>query len=415
MLINIIVIIFFIISIAYTIKYKAVQFKAIKEAGKTLKRSKTSYQTFMVSLASHIGTGNIVGIAAAIIYGGAGSIFWMWIFAITTSIFSLIENTLSQVYKVKIDGENRGGSCYYVYYGLKNKILASLIAIFLVLSNTIFFQPLQVNTISDTINLTFGLPKIYILIILLIFTFFFIFKGTKRIVSFCEVIVPVMSIGYIAITLLIIILNINQIPHVINKIFVSAFDFKSILGGFGASALTLGMKRSLFSHEAGLGTMPTISAMSDVDKPIEQGFVLTIGVFVDTIVICSLTAFVILIYDIDFTSFSGCDLVLSVFFNSLGNFGVVIGIFFLLVFALATIVSEYYLGESNLLFLSSKNKTLKIVYKLLFVSGIFMGVFLSTKNIWEFVDYGMIILGLCNLYAIFKLRKVFEKELINYF
>ena len=171
-------------------------------------KSKSSYQTFMVLLASHIGTGNIVGITSALIVGGPGSLFWMWIYAIFASILSLIENTLAQVYKEKIDNENRGGSSYYIFKGLGLKKLALVIAFFLMLSNTIFFQPLQVNTISETIIILTNTKKIIIFIFLLGFTFLVIFRGTKTIVHFSEFIVPIMSITYILLGLFLIVINI---------------------------------------------------------------------------------------------------------------------------------------------------------------------------------------------------------------
>lgn len=418
-MIDVVVIVFFILSIIVSIKYKFVQFKAIKQTKKILadKKDRSVYQTFMVSLASHIGTGNIVGISTALIYGGAGSLFWMWTFAITTSIFSLIENTLAQIYKKKIDGEYRGGSSYYISDGVKNKVLAIIFAIFLVLSNTIFFQPLQVNTISETLKITFGIDKKIILIILITFTVIVIFGGTKRIVKFSECIVPIMSLGYMVVTGAIILMNIKLMPNIIIKIFREAFSIKSIIGGGFSSCLLVGIRRSLFTHEAGLGTMPTISAMSTPKKPIDQGFVQTVGVYFDTLVLCSLTGFVLLMYDIDLNLYEGCDLIIDVFNQILGVFGKYASVFFLLSFALATVVSEYYLGESNLIYLTKykKNKLSILLYKLLFICGIIIGVVLKTKDIWNIVDSGIVLLGLSNLYAMYKLRKDFNAELEKFY
>lgn len=418
-MIDVIVILFFVLSILISIKYKFIQFKAIKETKRTLvdKKDKSVYQTFMVSLASHIGTGNIVGISTAIIYGGAGSLFWMWIFAITSSIFSLMENTLAQIYKKKIEGEFRGGSCYYIRNGINNKILAFIFAIFLVLSNTIFFQPLQVNTISETLRITFSIDKIIILGLLIIFTIIIIFGGTKKIVRFSEIIVPIMSVGYIIITGAIIIANINLMPRILKRIISEAFNMKSIIGGGFSSCLLVGIRRSLFTHEAGLGTMPTISAMADAKKPIEQGFVQVVGVYFDTLVLCSLTGFVLLMYNVDLNLYEGCDLIINIFEKILGGFGKYVSVFFLLSFALATVVSEYYLGESNLIYLTNykKNKVFSFLYKILFICGIIIGVCLKTKEIWIIVDIGMVLLGVCNLYTLYKLRKDFNKELEDFY
>lgn len=415
-MIDIVAIIFLIVAIIVSFKYRFIQFKAIRETKKTLK-DKSVYQTFMVSLASHIGTGNIVGISTALIYGGAGSLFWMWVFAIFASIFSLIENTLAQVYKKKIDNEFRGGSCYYISEGLNNKVLAIIFALFLVLSNTVFFQPLQVNTISETLNITFNIDKKIILIILIVFTIIVVFRGTKRIVHFSEIIVPIMCVAYIGVTGVILLFNINKIPNLFIRIIKDAFNIKSIIGGGFSSCLLVGVRRSMFTHEAGLGTMPTISAMSTPKRAIDQGFVQTIGIYFDTLVLCSLTGFVLLLYDNNINLYEGCDFIIAVFTQILGDFGKYASTFFLLSFALATVVSEYYLGESNLIYLTKykKNKIAIFLYRLLFISGIIIGVLLKTKDIWNIVDTGMVLLGVCNLYALYKLKNDFNKELEKYY
>lgn len=419
MYIDVIVIVFFIVSIVFTFKYRFIQFKSFKETNNILvkKKSKTAYKTFMLSLASNIGTGNIVGISTCLIYGGPGSLFWMWLFAIFSSVLSLMENTLAQIYKVKINGEYRGGSSFYIRNGLNNKVIAYIIAGFLILTNTVLFQPLQVNTVSETIHIVFGTNKIIIFGCFIIFTILIIFNGTKRIVKFSEIIVPIMSIGYIFITTIIIIVNIKSIPGVISLIFKDAFKYQSIFGGFGSSCLLIGVKRSLFSHEAGLGTMPTISAMSEIKRPIEQGFIQVIGIFFDTIVLCSLTGIVILIYNMDLGAYSGYDIILKMFSIMLGDFGTYVGVFFLISFAIATVVSEYYLGESNLIFITKnkKGKIIGLLYKLLFCFGIFIGIFLSTNSIWIIVDTGMILIGILNVYSLIKMRKIFERELFKYY
>lgn len=411
MLINIIICFFFLISIYFTIKYRFIQLKSPIKSYKIMvkKKDKSSYQAFMVSLASYIGTGNVVGITSALIVGGKGTLFWMWIHAFFSSILSFMENTLGQIYKEKIACENRGGSAYYIAKGLGKKHIATIISIFLVLSNTIFFQPLQVNTISETLNITINIPKIVIFIMFIIFTVFIIFKGTKTIVRFSEFIVPVMSISYILIGLFLIILNITKFPLVIKEIILDAFSKESILGG----VIFVGFKRSLFSHEAGLGTMPTISAMAESSKPINQGYISCFGVIIDTIVICSITGFMILLYDINIKCDSQVGLIINVFTIIFGKIGIFLASFFMITFALATVCSEFYLGESNLLFFSKRNKILHLLYKFLFLLGIFLGIFLNNNSIWNIIDFGMVLLGVVNIYAIIKLRKEVDKEVEN--
>lgn len=413
MIINIIILVFFLFSIYFTIKYKFMQLKSPFKSYKIIvkDKSKSSYQTFVVLLASHIGTGNIVGITSALIVGGPGSLFWMWIYAIFSSILSLIENTLAQVYKERIDNENRGGSSYYIFKGLGLKKLALVIAFFLMLSNTIFFQPLQVNTISETIIILTDTKKIIIFIFLLGFTFLVIFRGTKAIVRFSEFIVPIMSITYILLGVFLIIINIEKFPSVLKIIIEDAFKKESIFGG----VIFVGFKRSLFSHEAGLGTMPTISAMDECEKPINQGFISCFGVFIDTIVMCSLTGFMILLYNVKLENSTQVELIVNVFEKIFGKIGIFLACFFMLTFAFATFVSQFYLGESNLLFLTKnkekKRKIYNILYKILFIIGIFLGVYANTNSIWDIIDIGMILLGIINLYAICKLSSIFKREI----
>ncbi|MDI9506906.1 MAG: amino acid carrier protein [Bacillota bacterium] len=416
MLVGYVTIIFFLAAVFWSFKYRFMQFRAFKETKAVLfkEKNKSSYQTFMVSLASHIGTGNIVGISTAVIYGGAGALFWMWVFAVFSSIFSLAENTLAQVFKEKIAGEYRGGACFYIKKGINNAPLALVFSICLVLSNTIFFQPIQVNTVSESLRLAFGIDRFLILIGLFVFTYFVIFRGTKRIVSFCERIVPVMAIGFIAVTVIILLCNIAYLPAVFGKVFREAFRIPALLAGAFGSCLVVGFKRSLFSNEAGLGTMPSISAMAEVDYPLQQGYICVVGIFVDTVFLCTLMGLVILLYDVNPGSFTGCDLIVHVFQEMLGKLGKYLAFFFLFTFAIATFVSQFYLGESNMYYLINKKRKKKpylLLYKCLFLAGIIIGVNNSTKSIFHIVDTGIIVLGIFNLYAVFKLRKVFEAEI----
>jgi AGCS family alanine or glycine:cation symporter len=418
--VNIIVITFFILALIATVRYGFIQFRAFKETKKILvdEKNKSSYSSFLVSLAAHIGTGNIVGISTALIYGGPGSLFWMWIFTLFSSIFSLMENTLAQVYKVKINGENRGGASFYILRGFNNRFLATVFSIFFLLTNTIFFQPLQVNTISESLSIVFGIDKLIILILLFLFTYFVIFKGTKRIVRFCEHIVPIMSVGYIAVTVMVILVNIKFFPSVLSLILKEAFSLKAITSGSATSCLIIGFKRSLFSNETGLGTAPSISAMADTKKPLQQGFVQVIGAFTDTIIICSLTGFMILIYQFDLNLYQGVDLIIYIFERILGGLGIYLALFFMLSFAIATVVSQFYLGESNLLFMVANNKRRKFylfLYKVFFLLGITIGVNFTTRAIFGFVDQGMILLGCVNLYALYRLRNDFKREIRNYY
>lgn len=412
-MVNIILILIFAISIIYTFKYKFIQFKSFKETKEVFlnNKEKSVYQSFIVALGSHIGVGNIIGVTTALIYGGPGSLLWMVIFAIFSSIFSLMENTLAVKYRVNIEGENRGGSSYYILYGLGKKVIAVIIAFFLLITSGVIFQSIQVNSVSESLNIVFGLRKDIIYLSLVLFALFFIFTGTKRIVKFSEIIVPIMSIGYLIISIYAIISNIEKVPNVFKLIITEALNFRSIFAG----GLFVGIKRSLFSHEAGLGSMPTISAMSDADKPIKQGHAQVMGVFIDTVIMCSLTGIMILVYKVDLNKYTGYDLIIYAFENIFGFLGKYLACFFMFTFGLATIVSQYYLGESNLLFISKqkKNRKLLLMYQFMFIVGITFGVFFPLNKIWDLIDYGMIGIGIINLYAIIRLEKDFKTELFQ--
>ncbi len=411
-MIEIIVLIFFILSIIFTIKYHFMQFKFISESKKALK-NKSNYLTFLLSLGAHIGAGNIVGVTTALIIGGPGTIFWMIITTLFTTIFSLMENTLGYHYRIKIDDEYRGGSCYYIHQGLKSPFLAIIFCIFLVLSSTIFFEPIQVNCVIEGIRYIINIPKIILFIILLIFSFLVIFRGTKSILNFIEKIVPIMTLIFLGISIIAIIYKINYLPNVIKIIFKDVWNIKA--GSIGV--VMVGIKRSLFSNEAGLGTSPSINSRSIVDNPLQQSFLQVLTCFIDTVVMCSLLGILILIYPIEVNNYQGTELSIVIFEQILGNFGKYIGVFFLFTFSLATIVSSFYSGETNMLYLSTfykiPIKTTKIIYKILFIFGIFLGIFMNNKTIWNLVDYGLICLGLIHLIVLILLQHDFKQDIIK--
>ena len=412
MLINSLVLLIFLLSFIYSIKYKFIQLNLYKQCKEGLKNKK-SYIAFLLSLGSHIGAGNILGVTTALIIGGPGVLFWMVICTVLTTVFSLMENTIGIKYKVKIDNESRGGSPYYILNGLKNKKLSIVFSLFLVLSGTIFFLPIQVRGVSFSIKQISGINNSCIFVLFFLFSFFVIFKGTSKITKFIEKIVPIMTLFFLVFCTLAIILKINYIVEVFVLIIKEAFNFKS----FGTTMILVGLKRSLFSNEAGLGTAPSINCYSDTKKPITQGYIQVLTCFIDTIVMCVMLGFIILLYDIDLTAYSGELLAIKVFEYILGPFGKIIGIFLLFTFSLATIVSGYYAGESNMLFnsifLRNKVNILKFCYKLLFLLGIIIGIFFDNNKLWSLVDVGLVILGIINIYVIIKLQKDFKSEIIN--
>lgn len=418
MVINIFIFSFFILGIFYTVKYKFIQLRFWKESHKVLKTERTSYLAFLMTLASHLGAGNIVGVTTALIYGGPGTLLWMIVSCVFISIFSLIENTLAVKYQEKINGENRGGAAYYIKNGLKSPKLALVFSISLLLANTIFFGPLQVNTVSESLKIPFNLSDWLIISILIFFAFFVIFKGTKSILNFIEKLVPLMTLIFLGVSIFTIIYNIKYMPAVIRLIVKDAFSIKSFSGALIGGAITIGLKRSAFSNEAGLGTAPTLSAMSNVKNPVSQAYVQVLGVFVDTAIMCTLMGLMILVYNIELNMFEGCSLAVYIFEVIFSDFGLHLGSFLLFTFAIATWISSYYVGETNMLYLANNVKINKSVikrfYKILFLITTIVGVLANGKTVWDFIDYGMVILGSINLYAIIKLEKEFKQELINF-
>ena len=418
MIINAFLFLFFIIAIIYSFKYRFIQISFIKESRKALKKERTSYYAFLMTLASHIGAGNIVGVTSALIIGGPGSLLWMIISSFFISIFALIENTLSVKYRQEINGETRGGASFYIDKGLGKKKLAILFSFLLLCSSTIFFGPLQVNTLSQSLIIPFKIDQALVLIIMILFSFFVIFKGTKIIIKFIEMLVPFMTLVFVLVAIICILLNINRMPSIIVMVVKDAFNFKSITGALLGGAMIVGLKRSAFSNEAGLGTSPTLSGMSKISSPVAQGYVQILTVFIDTAVMCTLMGVMILIYDINMEGFEGISLAIYVYEVIFGEFGKYLGSFLLFSFSLATWVSSYYSGETNILYLQSHLKKdgnhIRNLYKLLFISSTVFGIYANAPEIWSAIDIGMVFLGIINIYVMIKLDKDFKGELSKF-
>lgn len=399
-------IIFFIISIVLTIKYKFPQFKVFKEIFK--KGNNKSFQTLFVSMASHIGTGNLVGITTGIIIAGPGFLFWMWIYAFFSSIFSFIENKYAVIYQTVVNDECYSGAPYYIRKGLNNKVLSIIFAFSILIINLFIFPPFQINAITISIKYILDIPNIYIGLFLLLIFILFVYPGTKSLVKLTNFIVPIMSILYLVVNIFIIIYNIEYLPKTLLNIISSATNIKT----FGISTIifvfTTGVKRSIFSNEAGLGTTPSIAGMEQGVNSTTQGYFQMFGVYVDTLILCTLTGiFVVqtmMSKNIDLTNFQGPDLIIYLMNIYFEHVGVFLGIFFLICFAFSSVLGEFYLGENNLLFISN-NKFFKIFYRIIFSIMLIFGVFFTTEQAMNLVDVGIIILGMINLIVILLLLK----------
>ena len=408
----------------FTFKTQFVQFRMIKEmikllgdgVGKSSKDGKvSSFQAFCISTASRVGTGNIAGVALAIAVGGPGSVFWMWIIALIGGASSFVESTLAQIYKVKdASGAYRGGPAYYIEKGLNKRWLGLLFSILITITFGFVFNAVQANTITEAFQTAFGMDKLFMGIILAIVTAAVIFGGVQRIAKVSEIIVPVLAVAYVLVALLVIALNITKIPAMISLIVSNAFDFSSFASGAFGVMFIQGVKRGLFSNEAGMGSAPNAAATAEVNHPVQQGLIQTLGVFTDTILICSCTAFVILLSGIYADSdLTGIQLTQAALTSQIGVIGNYFVAFCILLFAFSSIIGNYYYGESNIEFMSAKKFWL-VAYRIIVVGMIIFGSLTKVAIVWDLADLFMSFMAIVNLIAILLLGKFAFKALKNY-
>lgn len=412
-----------IVGLYFTFKTKFVQFKNIKEMFILLndgatndkeKNSVSSFQAFCISTASRVGTGNLAGIATAISIGGPGAIFWMWLIALIGSASSFIESTLAQIYKKK-DGDNYiGGPAYYMEKGLKKRWMGILFAILITIAFGLVFNSVQANTIALSLNNSFGFNKVIVGSIITILTIVIIFGGVNRIAKVSSIIVPIMAIAYILVALFIVIKNITALPEVFKMIFENAFGIHQVVGGGIGAALMQGIKRGLFSNEAGMGSAPNAAATATVSHPVKQGFIQTLGVFTDTLIICSCTAFIILLSDVPLDgSVKGIELTQLAISYQVGSWGGIFISICILLFAFSSIVGNYYYGETNIQFITNKKIYLSI-YRIFVGLMVFFGSLVSMDIVWNLADVFMGLMAIINLIAIVLLSKIAFKALDDY-
>lgn len=371
----------------------------------------SSFQALMLSVAGRVGGGNIAGVAVAITLGGPGAVFWMWIIGLIGMSTSFFECSLAQLYKEKDalePGVYRGGPAYYVTKALGQRWLGVIISVLLMFTFGFAFNATQSFIITTSFESSFNLPTwITGIAITLIFAFA-VFGGIKRITRFSEVIVPIMAVGYLLIAIVVIALNYAQIPHLIALIVQEAFSPTSaISGGIGAVMLQ-GAKRGMFSNEAGLGSAPNVAAVAYVAHPVQQGIVQSFSVFIDTIILCSCTAFIILLSGVYVPGQSGVDGVLltqNALIEHIGPFGGYFVTVALFLFGFSSILYNYYLAENSLNFFSSGNKSLFTIFRLFVIALIIWGSFQDLASIFSFADLSMGLLAVINMFAIALLYK----------
>lgn len=405
--------------IYFTIRTKGIQFRALKEAIRVVmepkedEKSISSFQALMISTASRVGTGNIAGISTALCIGGPGAMFWMWLTALLGSASAFIESSLAQIYKRKAaDGSSYGGPAYYIQAVLKKRWLGIVFASVLILTYMGGFNMVASFNISDSFRrYDFYQPGTTPLIVGVVLALIFgicIFGGSRRISRITEVIVPLMGIFYIGVSLFIVITHLNLLPGVIASIFKGAFNLSAIFGGFAGSAIMQGIKRGLFSNEAGVGSAPNASASAGVSHPAKQGLVQMLSVYIDTIVICSATGFMLLCSGVaPEGGIAGMPYVQEAVAGSLGSFGSIFITVALFMFAFTTLIGNFYYAEMGLRYICDKapGKALLNTFRVAAALIVCLGATMDFSVVWDTADVLMGLMALINLPVIVILSK----------
>jgi alanine or glycine:cation symporter, AGCS family len=378
------------------------------------KKGLSSFQAFTISAASRVGTGNLAGVATAISAGGPGAVFWMWLIAFIGAASSFVESTLAQIYKVKDKDGYRGGPAYYMEKGLNKRWMGIIFALIITFCFGLVFNSVQSNTISLAVNQAFGIDRIWVGVVLAILTAVVIFGGVKRIAHVSQVIVPVMAVLYLILALFVVITNFTEIPTMVSLIITEAFGLQEAVGGGMGAAVMMGIKRGLFSNEAGMGSAPNAAATAAVTHPAKQGLIQTLGVFVDTILICSATAFIIILSGAytnpDITGIELTQVALSSHVGAWAPAFISIAIF---LFAFSSIVGNYYYGETNIEFIRD-NKPALFIYRIAVVGMVYFGSLADLAIVWNLADLFMGIMAIINLIAITLLGKIAFAALKDY-
>lgn len=415
------------VGLFFSILTRFLQVRHIKEMvrlmfqGKSSKAGISSFQALSIALSGRVGTGNIAGVATAIYFGGPGAVFWMWAIAFIGASSAFVESTLAQIYKVKQDGQYRGGPAYFIEKGIGWKWFGALFAIAALIAMAVLMPGVQSNSIAVGMNNAFNIPQWGTGLVIVTILGFIILGGVKRIANVAQVIVPFMALGYMLVALVIIVMNINLLPEVFTLIFKSAFAMDSAFGGIIGMAIMWGVKRGIFSNEAGQGTGAHAAAAAEVSHPVKQGLVQSFSVYIDTLFVCSATAFMILFTGMYNTQAEdgtyivnnipgveqGPGYTQAAVDSALPGFGagfVAIALFF---FAFTTIMAYYYIAETNIAYLTRKKnkKTAMLLLKIIILITTFWGTIRTAELAWALGDAGLGIMVWLNVIAILLLTK----------
>ncbi len=420
---SVLIVVLVALGLYFTVRMGFVQFRMLPEMFRLLfkegmKREKgqvSSFQAFAIGTAARVGTGNIAGVATAIALGGPGAVFWMWLIALIGSASAFVESTLAQVYKVRDGRTWRGGPAYYMERALGQRWLGILFAILITFSFGFAFNSVQSNTISLSMSNQFGVSTTTVGIILAVITAIVIFGGVQSIAILSSIIVPVMAGGYILLAMWIMISNASLLPSVFSLIFSEGvLGIQQLFGGAIGAMVLQGIRRGLFSNEAGMGSAPNAAATAEVSHPVKQGLIQSFSVFVDTLIICTSTAMIILLSGVAGSeSFAGVELTQAALTAEVGPIATSFLTIAIFLFAFSSILGNYYYGETNIQFISQK-KIYVTLYRIGVVGMVLFGAIRSAGLVWSIADVFMGLMALVNLYAIFRLAKVARLVLDDY-
>ncbi len=423
----ILIIILVIGGIYFTFRTKFVQFRMIGEQVRVVgekpsdKKGVSSFQALMVSTASRVGTGNIIGVSTALCLGGFGSVFWMWVIALIGGASAFIESTLAQIFKKRGNDGSYGGPAYYIESALGCRPLAIIFSILLIITYGVGFNMLATYNLQSTFSsygfYNEGYTPWMIGGIIALLVGYCLFGGGKRVIKATSLIVPFMGIAYILVALIIICLNVTSLPSVFGRIFSEAFDFRAIFGGFGGSCVMYGIKRGLFSNEAGVGSAPNASASADISHPAKQGLVQILSVFIDTIIVCSATAFMCMCSGIEPTAdISGAPYVQLALGKTLGAFGPIFITVAMVLFAFTTLLGNLYYVDKAFSHIFGRIPSKKFMYVYYVIASllIFVGAGLDADMLWNIADVTMGLMAIINMPVIIILARYSFRALRDY-
>ena len=386
----------------------------VREMGPKQRRI-SSFQAFAVSVATRVGTGNLAGVASAIAIGGPGAVFWMWMIALVGSATAFVESTLAQLFKQKHKDSYIGGPAYYIQQGLHKRWMAVTFAILITCQFGLSNNSIQANTICGAMQEAFGWSPAWVGLVLAALGLIIVFGGIQRIAMVCGVLVPLMALGYLLLAIVIVVMNIELVPHVFKVIVFDAFGIEQVAGGGIGTTIMYGVKRGLFSNEAGEGSAPNVAATASTTHPVKQGLIQALGVFTDTLLVCSCTAFIILISGLyNVPELNGIALTQSALQSEVGAAGPVFVAIAIFLFAFSSIIGNYYYGEANIRFITP-NTTIMTVYRICSAGVmVIFGAIASFELVWNIVDFFMAFLTACNLVAIVLLGRYAFRLLDDY-